>query len=85
MQERKIGMWQEAVNMQHAFGNGQRRVVPFQIAGAIARDAMTQDQILGARGSADRIGLHKTERAYRIMQPGRLEQRSRNGIVTQRR
>jgi len=67
------------------FGNGQGRVVAFQIAGAVAGDAMAQDQILGTRRSADRVGLHKTERANRLMQPDRLEQRSRNCIAAQRR
>jgi hypothetical protein len=85
MQQRKIGIRQEAVNMQHAFGNGQGGILSFQIAGAVACDAVTQDQILGARRRTDRVSLHKTERANRVMQPGRLEQRSRNGIVTQRR
>ena len=34
---------------------------PLEIAGAIARDAMTQRQVLGARRCADRIGLNEAQ------------------------
>ena len=41
----------------------QRGIAALQIAGAIARDAVAQGQVLRARRRADRIGLHEAEAA----------------------
>ena len=56
----------------------QRRVQPFEVAGAIAPDAMSQGEILCPGGGANRIRLHETEPVDRARQAERLEQAAGN-------
>src|SRR5690242_11802578 len=52
---------QEAVCVQIVLFDVERRIVPFEIARAIADHAMAEDEILGASRRADRVGLDETE------------------------
>src|SRR2546423_1529208 len=61
MHQRLQGAGHEAVVDEDILLDIQRGVSAFEIAGAIIPDAMAQDQVLRARRSADRIGLHETE------------------------
>jgi hypothetical protein len=57
-------------------------VSPLQIAGAIASDAVAQRQILRARGSPDRIGLHESEDLERPLERRRSEETPRDGVTS---
>ncbi len=49
----------EAVGVEEVLLQPEAREAPLQVAGAIAGDAMPQDQVLGPGRRADRVGLHE--------------------------
>src|SRR5437868_3230006 len=51
----------KAVVDEEIFFDAELSVAAFQITSAIIFDAMAQDEVLRARGSANWISLHKTE------------------------
>ena len=57
------GSCYEAVDDEEVLLHIELRVVAFEVAGAVAFDAMAQRQVLSARRGADRIGLHKSQPA----------------------
>ena len=64
----------EAVVDEGVFLDAERRVAAFEVAGAVALDAVAQRQVLRARRGADRVGLHEAERvdgAFRAWSAGR--------------
>jgi hypothetical protein len=63
----------EPIVDEEVFFDWERRVAPFEIAGAIARHAMAQCEILRARRRANGIGLDKAEAIERCGQVGRSE------------
>src|SRR5205814_2600774 len=54
---------QETVADEKGLFDRQAKVAPLQIAGAIALDAVREDQILGASRGAHPVGLDKPRRA----------------------
>jgi hypothetical protein len=57
----------------------QALVEALEITSAIARDTMTQREVLGTRGGADGIGLHEAECIECALQRRRRKQASRHG------
>jgi hypothetical protein len=60
MHERLNLCGHETVVDEKIFVDTKLGVTAFQITGAVVLHAMAQDQILGAGGRADRVGLHKS-------------------------
>ena len=73
----------EAVVDEEVFFDGQPRVAPLEVAGAVVFDAVSQRQVLRARRSADRVGLHEAELADRTLQCGGREQAACDGVAAQ--
>ena len=83
MHQRPVGGAEETVVDEEILVHIEIGIAPFQIAGAIALDAVTQGQVLGARRGADRVGLDEAELRDRAAQCRRCEQRPRHGITAQ--
>ncbi len=81
MQERPMTALEEAVDVHHVLDQRQRRVRALEVAGAIAVDAMPQDQVLRAGRRADRVGLHEAESIERAGEVERCEQRALGRIA----
>ena len=64
----KVRGSEESVVDEIFFLDRELGVVKFQITCAIAAYTLAQDQVLGAGGSADRIGLHESEPVDRALQ-----------------
>ena len=60
---------------------GQSRVAPLEIAGAIADDALAQREILGAGRRADRIGLQEAQFPDGTAKRGWFEERAGDGVA----
>ncbi len=73
----------EAVVDEDVLGDVERRIPPLEIAGAVARDAVPQDQVLGSRRGADGIRLHEAEPIDRARQRRRPEQAAGDGEAAQ--
>ena len=69
----------EAVVDEEVFLDAELGVAAFEVAGAVILDAMAQDEILGASGRANRIGLDEAELVKRTLQRGRREEALRDG------
>ena len=63
---------------EEVFFDRQARVLPFEIAGAIALHSRPQCQVLRSSGRPDGIGLHESQRLDRPRERGRREQAARN-------
>jgi len=63
--------------------DGQARVTPFEVAGAVAGHAVPERQILRTGGRADGVGLDEAKLLDGATERGRLEQRARNGVTAQ--
>jgi hypothetical protein len=83
MHQREMPSRQEAVVDEGVFLDLQLRVAALEVAGAVAGDAVAQDQVLRARRRADRVGLDEAELVDRATERRRLEQRSRDGVAAQ--
>ena len=68
--QRRHAAADETVVDEEVLFDRQRRVEPFEIAGAIARDAMAQREVLRAGRRADRIGLDEAQALDRRGQAG---------------
>ena len=73
----------EAVVDEEVLVNVEARVATFEIAGAIARDAVAERQILSPGRRADRIRLDKRERIECALERGRRKQTARDGESAQ--
>src|ERR1700746_3042606 len=51
----------EAVIDEEVLFDAETRVASFEVAGAVAFNAMAERQVLSARRRADRVGLHKAQ------------------------
>src|SRR5262249_47273390 len=74
---------QGAVGDEEVLFDRGRGITPPEVAGAVAFHAVRQDQVLGARGRADRIRLHEAEAADRVLERGRREQRTGGRVGAQ--
>ena len=61
MHQRVQGSRHEAVVDEDVLLDVEGRVETFEVAGAVTLDAVSQGQILRARGRADRVGLHEPQ------------------------
>jgi hypothetical protein len=66
----------ETVIDEKIFVDAQFGVTALQITGPVARHAMAQDQILGAGGRTNRVGLHKSHAVEGTLQGGWWKQAS---------
>ena len=73
----------EAVVDEDVFVNVEALVATFEIAGAIARDAVAERQILSPGWRANRIRLDKRERIECALERGRRKQTARDGESAQ--
>ena len=64
----------EPVGVQEVFLQAQAPEAPVEVAGAVAADPVAEDQILGAGGRADRVGLHEAEPVHGVAKGGGGEQ-----------
>ena len=83
MHQGEVPARKEAVVDEAVLLDGEARIAPLQIAGAIALDAMAQGQVLRASRGADRIGLDEAELVDRPAERGRREERTGHGIAAQ--
>jgi hypothetical protein len=83
--QRVVRARQESVVDERVLLDGQRRVQPFEIAGAITGNTVAQCQILRTRGRANRIRLYESQRLHRIGDARRCKQASRNRVAAQMR
>src|SRR6202171_6782 len=81
VQQAKRIPWQDAVDMKVLLGERQRRIVLLQVAGAIAADAMPEDQVLGSGRRGDRVELHEAERSHRGFEVARRKKRARDRVI----
>ena len=70
-----------AIVHEEVFVHVETSVSTFEIAGAVAADAVTQREILRARRCPDGIGLHEAQRVERALQRGRGEEAARDRSV----
>ena len=61
MHQRVMCARQKTVVDEEIFFDAELRVVPFEVAGAVAHNAVAQRQVLRPSGRSDRIRLHETE------------------------
>ena len=73
----------EAVVHEEVLVDVEAGISALEIAGAIARHAMTQREVLRSRRRANGIGLHEAEYVERPLQRGRWEKAARDGGTTQ--
>ena len=73
----------EAVVDEDVLFDAERRVRPFEIAGAIAGHAMAQRQVLRPCGRADRIRLHEAEAIERARECRRRKEATGDGEAPQ--
>jgi hypothetical protein len=83
MHQREVAARQEAVVDERVLVDPQARIAALEVADAVAGDAVAQDQVLGARRRADRIGLDEAELVDRARERRRLEERARDGVAAQ--
>ena len=74
---------QETVVDEEGLFDRQARVALLQLAGAIALDALREDQILGASGCSHRVGLNEAEARNRPRQAGGLEQAAPDRVAAE--
>ena len=79
MHQRLYGPCDEAVDYEVVFFDIERGVAAFQIARPVAFDAVAQDQVLGARRGANRVGLHEAHPVKSAFQCRGREQTARDG------
>ncbi len=75
--------WHIAVIDEDVFLEVEPWVTAFQITRAVIVDPMTQHQILGACGRANRIGLHEAQSTNRFSEGRRGKQAPRDGKPAQ--
>jgi hypothetical protein len=73
----------ETVVDEEVFFDAEACIAPLQVAGAVAFHAVAQCQVLRARRSADRVGLHEAELVHRALQRGRGEEAAGDGEAAQ--
>ena len=61
MHQRLYGSCHKAVDDEEVLLDAEFRIQAFKVAGMVVLDAMAQHQVLRARWSANRIGLHKAQ------------------------
>ena len=72
---------QETVVDEEGLFDRQARVAALQLAGAIALDALREDQILGASGRPHRVGLDEAQARNGARQTGGLEKAARDRVA----
>ncbi len=72
---------QEPVVDEEGLFDRQTRVAALQLAGAIALDALREDQILRASGRPHRVGLDKAQARNGPRQAGGLEKPARDCVA----
>jgi hypothetical protein len=75
--------WDEAIGVEAAFLDRERRIVAREVAGLIPGDSKAQDQILRRCRRPDRIGLHEPESLDRLREWHRGEERMRYRVRAQ--
>src|SRR5713226_1812398 len=83
MHQRVYGTRHEAVVDEEILLDAELRVAAFEVAGTVVLDAMAQGKVLGARGRANRVGLHKAEPVESALQRGRREEAVGDGKAAQ--
>lgn len=71
----------ETVVDEEGLLDSQARVSALQFAGAIVRDALREDQILGASGHPHRVRLDKAQARHGPRQAGWLEKAARDRVA----
>jgi hypothetical protein len=72
---------QEPVVDEEGLFDRQARIAALQLADAIVFNAVREDQILGASGRANRVGLDKAQARNGPQQAGGLEKAVRNHVA----
>src|SRR5580693_8629766 len=72
---------QEPVVDEEGLFDRQARIAALQLADAIVFNAVREDQILGASGRANRVGLDKAQARNGPQQAGGLEKAARNHVA----
>ena len=83
MHERLYGPGHETVDEEEVLLDAKLCVQTFEVAGTIAFDSMAQRQVLGARRSADGVGLHKPQPVEGSFQRGWSEEATGDGEPSQ--
>ena len=71
----------ETVVEEERLFDREARVAALQLAGAIVRDALREDQILGASGRPHRVGLDEAQARNGPRQAGGLEEAARDRVA----
>ena len=66
---------QKAVRVKVILFDLQMWILALEIAGAVVGNALAENQILGASGRANRIGLNESQAIDRVLQRGRRKER----------
>jgi hypothetical protein len=69
---------QEAIDEEVVLLEVERLVLAFEVAGAVAGDAVTQDEVLGPGRGTDRVCLDEPETIDRVTQRRRRKERAIN-------
>ena len=83
MQQGRCLRRQEAVGVEEILLQPEPDEAPLQIPGAIAGDAMPQDEVLGPRRRPDRVGLDEAHLRHRPPQQRRRKKRSGERMGTE--
>ena len=77
------GWGDEAVDDEEVFFDAESGVEAFEVAGAVGFDAMAEDEVLGAGGSSDGIGLDEGEAIEGALEGGGFEEAAGDGVAAE--